>query len=291
MDKLVTLTFQKAGMLTTVQDAGRPTHQAFGVPVGGVMDKAAAHTANELVGNATNSPVLEITLLGPTIQFDQTVQIAITGADLSPTINRTPIAQYQTITVKANDTLSFGRIVSGCRAYLAIRGIWQIPKWLNSYSAVHPNKEILPDSIIRKGSLLTIRTSSFEQEITLSLPTPRSSVDTIPIQILPGPEFVQFTNFQIAHFFSQTYTIANDSNRMGYRLKGNPIPLVTSTSMISSGIIPSTIQINNAGLPIVLMRDAQTVGGYPRIANVVEEDMNRLAQLKPQEQIRFIFNA
>ena len=291
MDKRVTLTFQKAGMLTTIQDAGRRKHQTFGVPVGGVMDKAAAHTANELVGNTTDSPVLEITLLGPTIHFNQTVQIAITGADLSPTINKKPIAYYQTITIKANDTLSFGRIVNGCRAYLAIRGIWQIPKWLDSYSAVHPNKEILPNSIIQKGSVLTILTSFFQQEIKLSPPSQPTSFGPTPIKVLPGPEFEYFTKTQIAHFFSQPYTIANDSNRMGYRLKGNPIPLEKQSSMISSGIIPSTIQINNAGLPIVLMRDAQTVGGYPRIANVLEKDMNRLAQLKPQEQIRFIFNA
>ena len=291
MDKLVTLTFQKAGMLTTVQDAGRRGHQAFGVPIGGVMDKAAAQTANELVGNDTNNPVLEITLLGPTIHFDQTMQIAITGANLSPTINREPIAQYQTITVKANDILSFGRIVNGCRAYIAIRGIWQIPKWLDSYSAVHPNKEVLPDSIIQKGSILPILTSPFQQEIKLSPPSPPTSLVPIPIKVLPGPEFEQFTTFQIAHFFSQTYTIGNDSNRMGYRLQGIPLPIETQTSMISSGIIPSTIQINNAGLPIVLMRDAQTVGGYPRIANVVAADMDRLAQLKPQEQIRFVFSS
>ncbi len=291
MDKLVTLTFQKAGMLTTVQDKGRFGYQAYGVPVGGAMDQLAAQTANQLVGNAEAMPVLEITLLGPTIHFNQAIQIAITGADLSPTLNRTPISSYQSITIKADDILSFGRIVNGCRAYLAIRGTWQIPQWLNSYSAVHPNKEVLPNSIIKKGSQLQVLTSPLTQEIKLSPPIPSTSLTPIPIRVIAGPEFKQFTTFQIAHFFSHTYTIANNSNRMGYRLQGMPLSLETSSSMISSGIIPGTVQINNAGLPIVLMRDAQTVGGYPRIANVVVEDINRLAQLKPQEQVRFVYHS
>lgn len=288
MDKLVTATFQKAGMLTTIQDMGRMGYQAYGVPIGGAMDKQAAKTANELIGNPPYFPVLEITLLGPTIHFDQSVQIAITGANLSPTINRTAISSYHTLTVQANDVLSFGRIINGCRAYLAIRGTWQLPQWLGSYSAVHPNKEVLPNSIIQKTSVLQILTSSFSNEITLLSPTPLTSQEPTLITIVPGPEFDQFTNFQIAQFFSQTYTITNDSNRMGYRLQGKPMQLEKHSSMISSGIIPSTIQINNAGLPIILMRDAQTVGGYPRIATVIERDMDRLAQLKPSEQIRFI---
>ena len=289
MNKLVTLTFRKAGMFTTVQDNGRMGYQEFGVPIGGAMDRTAAQMANELVGNPSHFPVLEITLLGPTIHLDRSVAIAITGANLSPMINRKPIASYETITAKEDDLLSFGRIQNGCRAYLAIRGSWQLPQWLGSYSAVHPNKEVLPKSIIQKGSTFSIRTTSFHQVIQLTPKKQAATYESTPIKIIAGPEFEQFTNSQIAHFFSQTYTIANDSNRMGYRLQGKPLPFFRTTSLISSGIVPGTVQINHAGLPMVLMRDAQTVGGYPRMANVLEEDIDRLAQLKPGEKIRFVF--
>jgi len=288
MDKLITLHFQKAGMLTTVQDEGRMGCQEFGVPIGGAMDKAAAHHANELVGNKLNDPVLEITLLGPIIHFDQPAQIAITGANLSPTLNAEPISLYETINVKAKDQLSFARVINGCRAYLAIGGVWQINQWLNSYSAVHPNKEVLPDSIILKNSSLNIYGKNFVEKIVF--PLEKRPVLPYPstIPVIHGPEFEQFTHYQIAHFFSQTYTISNDSNRMGYRLQGASLSTSNTPVMISSGIVPGTIQINNAGLPIVLMRDAQTTGGYPRIANVSEKGIDLLAQKKPGEQIRFV---
>jgi len=287
MDKLVTLQFQKAGMLTTIQDIGRRGYQAFGVPIGGAMDQSAARIANELVGNSPNHPVLEITLLGPTIHFNQSAQIAITGANLSPTLNKQPVPLYETNTLKANDVLSFGRILSGCRAYLAIGGIWDMPQWLSSSSAVHPNKEVLPTSIIQKESTIKIQPKPFVNHKVYPIADRPTIPHSSSIPVMPGPEFDQFTNYQIAQFFSQTFTIANNSNRMGYRLEGKPLSIEGNRAMISSGIVPGTVQINNAGLPIVLMRDAQTTGGYPRIVNVLEEGIDQLAQKKPSEQIRF----
>jgi len=186
MDKLVTLSFLKAGMLTTVQDRGRWGYQAYGVPIGGAMDRRAAQMANELVRNSIDTPVLEITLLGPSIQVDQTVQIAITGANLSPTINRQPISCYETITLQEKDILSFGRIIRGCRAYLAIRGNWQLPKWLGSYSAVHPNKEVLPESIIKKGDILKVLTTSFSQVIKLASPSLPTVHPITSVRVLVG---------------------------------------------------------------------------------------------------------
>lgn len=283
-----TLHFLKAGLWTTVQDQGRVGHQASGVPVSGAMDQTAAQLANWLVGNTKDHPVLEITLLGPTIEINQDAQIAITGANLSPTINGTTILMYETISVEKGAVLKFGKIQIGCRAYLAVGGQWMVQKWLASASASTTSTAILtPDSLIKKGSALIIQTSSFIEK--RSTPTPSDYASSIVVTVLPGPEFNTFSSHTIAHFFSQTYTIANDSNRMGYRLLGKEITNDVKQEVISSGIVLGTIQISNSGQPILLMRDAQTTGGYPRIAVVMPDELDRLAQLKPGEEVRFCF--
>ncbi len=288
MHKSSTLHFLKAGLWTTVQDQGRIGHQAFGVPVGGAMDQTAAQLANWLVGNATESPVLEITLLGPTVQINQAVQIAITGANLSPTVSGTSIPMYETVTIDKGSVLKFGKIQNGCRAYLAVGGKWSIQKWLDSASAATTSSATLtPNSLINKDSILTISPTSFIEKRTV--PTPSDYATSIVVNVLPGPEFNNFSSHTIAHFFSQSYKVANDSNRMGYRLLGADLHFESKQEVISSGIVLGTIQISNAGQPILLLRDAQTTGGYPRIAIVAPKDLDRLAQLKPGEKVRFCF--
>ena len=283
-----TLHFLKAGLWTTVQDQGRIGHQASGVPVSGAMDQDAAQLANWLVGNDKNNPVIEITLLGPSIQINQAVQIAITGANLSPKVDNVPIPMYETVAIEKGAILKFGRIQNGCRSYLAIGGQWIIQKWLTSASAATTSTaKLTPDSLIKKDSLLTIQATPFIEK--RSTPAPPDYESAIVVKVLSGPEFSHFSSQTIAHFFSQTYTIANDSNRMGYRLLGKELSFDSKQEVISSGIVLGTIQISNAGQPILLMRDAQTTGGYPRIAVVLPEELDRLAQLKPGEKIRFCF--
>ncbi len=283
-----TLHFLKAGLWTTVQDKGRVGHQASGVPVSGAMDQTAAQLANWLVGNSEDHPVLEITLLGPSIQINHTVQIAITGANLSPMVNRTPIPMYETVAIKEGAILKFGRIQNGCRAYLSVGGEWMVQRWLGSASAATTSTaKLTPDSLIKKDSLLTIQATPFIEK--RNSPPPPDYENSIVVNVLPGPEFDQFSSHTIAHFFSQTYTIANDSNRMGYRLLGKELSIESKQEVISSGIVVGTIQVSNAGQPILLMRDAQTTGGYPRIAVVLPEELDHLAQLKPGEAVRFCF--
>ena len=285
---LITLHFLKTGLQTLIQDSGRIGYQSYGVPVSGVMDKKSAALANELVGNPSDAPVIEITLLGPKIEIEGECQIAITGADLSPKINNQTIPLYTTVTVKNGDMLSFGAIKNGCRAYLAIGGEWQLSKWLNSYSAVpYAGKEATPKSVIEKGQQLTIKTS--KRGIKKSIPKSEQPIynNSQRIRVLPGPEFEEFSPYTIAYFFSRGYKLTNDSNRMGYRLDGNLIDFKPKREVISSGIIPGTIQITSSGQPVILMADAQTVGGYYRIANVISADMDKLAQLKPGEEVWF----
>lgn len=280
--------FHKTGMSTTIQDRGRFGYQAMGIPVAGAMDQEAMQIANWLVGNDLNNPVLEMTLLGAKMEFSTSVQIALTGANLSPLINNQAVNLYETLTVNEGDILSFGRCQNGCRSYLAIRGQWQIKSWLGSYSASSTNSlSLTPDSIIQKGKFLSIKPLlPISKKI---IPLEKRPIYNTPlkIRVLPAPEFSEFSNLTIGYFFSQKYKITPDSNRMGYRLSGSLINFQPKREIISSGIIPGTIQITNSGQPIILMRDAQTTGGYYRLANVLSADLDALAQAKPEDEVQF----
>lgn len=285
----ITITFKKAGLQTLIQDKGRLDYQAFGVPIAGVLDKSSAQIANWLVGNFFDAPVLEMTLIGSTIEFDGMTQIAITGGHLSPKINGQLALMYQTITVKKGDILSFGKTTSGCRAYVAIRGFWKVTSWLNSFSASSfKGKTLTPNSVIKKEDQLIINTLPvISPRIFPAYLQPKYS-HQVQIRVTEGPEFNHFSNRAIGYFFSHHYPIMVNSNRMGYRLNQKVVDISNLKPMISSGIVPGTVQITSSGQPIILLADAQTTGGYARLVNVISADMDKLAQLKPNDTIRFI---
>ncbi len=285
---MTTFHFLKSGLQTLIQDKGRIGYQSYGVPISGVMDKESAALANELVGNSLDTPVLEMALLGPTIKIIGDCQIAITGADLSPKVNQISIPLYETINLKDGDILKFGGAKNGCRAYLAIRGNWQINKWLDSYSALpYSGATATPKSYIQKDTILSIQPNPrIPKKIVPVERRPHFST-SLKVRVLPGPEFDDFSNYTIGYFFSKTYKLTKESNRMGYRLDTILADFNPKKEVISAGIIPGTIQITSAGQPVILMRDAQTVGGYYRIANVISKDLDKLAQLKPGDEVSF----
>ena len=275
MNKTIQLHVKKPGLQTTIQDVGRKGFEAFGIPTSGVMDDQSYQLANWLVGNPLDSPVLEITMLGPQIEFSDDAQIVLTGANFFPRIDDLPISMYETMNIEKGKTLSFRGGQYGCRTYLAVRGIWQIEKRLGSCSTMRF------DERLKKGDVITIKKqdSIIEKKInTDSFPT--ENHPTV-FRVLTGPEFSFFSKIHIAEFFSKTFIISNDSNRMGYKLNFQLSNLQQFTELISSGIITGTIQITSAGQPIVLMKDAQTTGGYPRIANVIKADLDKLGQRRP----------
>ena len=281
------LHFLKTGMLTLIQDNGRQGFQYYGIPSGGALDKTSMYIANWLVGNPIHNPVLEITMIGPQIKIGGACQIAITGADISPMLNGQPLPMNETQKLTDSDVISFGKLKKGCRAYLSVGGKWCLENWLNSSSAsAYNGNEIIPDGLIKKGQTIEIEANAFIQKRTSS-----EVIDHLfskrKIQVLPGPEFELFPRTFIGHFFSRSFRISNDSNRMGYRLENSIEGLVLQKELISSGTLPGTIQITNDGQPIVLLADAQTTGGYHRIANVITSDIDRLAQLKPGDEIGF----
>lgn len=285
---LTSLDFQKTGAQTLIQDKGRKDYLSSGVPQSGAMDKKAARIANELVGNEAEAPVIEMTLIGASITIRGKCQIAITGADLSPKLNNRAVPMYETIDILEESILSFGFAKSGCRAYLAVGGSWQIPKILNSYSALpYIGKTATPESFIKKGTSLKILARPFISKKSYPLSKRPTFPKSLRVSVIAGPEFKEFSNYSIAHFFSKGHRISQDSNRMGYRLEGHIMDFKPQRAIISSGIVPGTIQITHAGQAVILMADAQTTGGYYRIANVVSKDLDALGQLKPGDEVWF----
>lgn len=282
------LVFHQPGMLTTIQDAGRSGFQDAGVPVGGPMDVNSAKQANSLVGNPTGWPLFEITLLGPVVEFIGESRIAMTGANLSPSIDGSTVRQNTPLKIQSGSVIRFGKQVSGCRTYLAIAGSIQVPSWLGSVSPVNAPGNPTKQSWIRKGDRISVRPS--EDEISSVVHTiTRMPEDEEFIYVEAGPEYELFSDLERQRFFEQAFSITPNSNRMGYRLNESITASANDAipGIISSGVFPGVVQISSSGQPIILMKDAQTSGGYRRIAVVITDQMDRLAQCRPGDRIRF----
>ncbi|UCD96778.1 MAG: biotin-dependent carboxyltransferase family protein [Candidatus Bathyarchaeota archaeon] len=280
----------KPGFSTTIQDYGRVGYQKYGVPVSGVMDPVSFFTANLLVGNHMNEACLEATVLGPKLRFLNETQIAITGADLSPSINHDDVCNWRTLQVHKNDLLSFGHSRSGCRAYVAVKGGLSIPILMGSRSTCiragfggHQGRPL------KAGDVLKFNANSGKPIPILKLPeslipeyTSKHEAD-----IILGPQDDYFTKESISKFLTGTFTISMDSDRMGYRLEGEIIKYKNDQRMISDAIPVGAVQVPESGKPILMMRDAQTTGGYPKIAVVSTPTIAQLGQAKPNDEITF----
>jgi antagonist of KipI len=260
----------------------------MGVPLGGALDQCSAEIANHLVGNAADVPILEITMTGPEILFDSDALIAITGAHFEVYSDGVLIDNDKPHYLKSGTIIKFGKLNAGCRAYLAVAGKWQAQKWKGSVSPLLQTPEATADSIIRKGSKISIESGHLNKTGTRDHKTSIPALaNKVRLRVKPGPEFESISRTAIAKFFGQGHEISKDANRMGYRLSTKLASAEERKEMISSGIVPGTIQLTGSGQPIILLQDAQTTGGYPRIANIIDEDLDQLAQLKPGDEIWF----
>jgi antagonist of KipI len=249
------------------------------------MDQAAAKLANQLVGNPESNAVLEFTLIGPELELTGAGMLAIVGGDFSCSLNQQPIPMNQVIPVTGLSRLKIGKAIDGCRGYLAIAGNWELRKWLNSCStSAQFGGYLTPDSVIEKGKSFRVRNMKQVSAHPPDLATRRSGDS---IRVLAGPEYHALGREVIVEFLSKEYKISSHSNRMGYRLEGMLQRYHHPIEIISSGVVPGTIQLVPSGELIILLADAQTTGGYPRIANVRRKDQNKLAQMKPGDLIRF----
>jgi biotin-dependent carboxylase-like uncharacterized protein len=264
----------KAGFYTSVQDKGRVGFASIGVPISGVMDSYSANIANSILDNSLEFAVLEVTFGATQLQFFVDTSICITGGNFSPKINEKPILLNSRIQIHKNDVLSFGKVNFGVRCYLAVKGGFLSKKVLKSRSFY---QNITENYIIQKNDILSIKKKEKHSESTnTSIKVQTSHFNTKQIDCYKGPEFDLLNEPQKKILFDQLFTISNDNNRMGYRLNEtikNNLP-----SILTSSVLPGTVQLTSSGKLIVLMRDCQVTGGYPRILQLTEKAINQLSQ-------------
>ena len=299
----------KPGLLTTVQDAGRLGYQKYGIIAGGAMDPFAHRVANLLVGNRETEATLEMTMVGPTLYFEEAALIAVCGAEFAPAIGDDVLPLWRPVWVEAGQTIRFGAAKSGVRGYLAVAGGFKIPKVLGSYStylraqiggfegralresdvlAVNgPNA--LHERIIRRLQAMGQKGETYAAapwQVSAAF-IPKYSASPV-VRVLPGRQFEQFAEESRQAFLSEPFIVQPQADRMGYRLQGGkPLQLAERAEIISEPVAFGTIQVPADGNPIVLMADRQTTGGYPKIAEVISADLPLLAQAPIGSEIRF----
>jgi antagonist of KipI len=302
----MSVTVLKPGMLTTVQDRGRTGFQHLGVPVSGAMDFDSHRLANILAANDSGEATLEVTLQGPRLRFEQDALIALCGAELSPTIDGIPAPEGKAVRVRAGTVIDFGRAVAGCRCYLAIHGGFDVPVVMGSRSTYDTARlGGVEGRALRKTDVLPVGAAKINAypSLTQQLGSSNRSFSTTKwavnqhseqlrrtpqiIRILAGRHWDAFPAASREILTSCEFRIAPDSNRMGCRLECDHPVTAGPPEILSEAVTFGTIQVPPSGKPIVLMADRQTVGGYPKIAEVSTVDLHLLAQLRPGERLRF----
>lgn len=279
----------KPGFLTTIQDLGRYGSLKYGVPISGAMDPFSLTAANLLVGNNPNDAGLEITLMGPELQALSNTQIAVTGGAISPKINGEDVPMWQTLSMQEGGILSFGKMESGCRVYLAVRGGMNTPLVLGSRSTyLRGGLGGIDGRQLKTGDIIeAFDAQRLELEYKMLEELVPRFTNHFKAHVILGPQDDMFTEKGISTFLSSQYKVTLEADRMGYRLDGPLIEHRGKADIISDALLPGAIQVPKGGKPIVIMRDAQTTGGYPKIAVVIASDVSMLGQAKPNDTIEF----
>ena len=273
----------KAGLYDSIQDLGRFGYQGFGVPISGAMDQYSAKLANAVLGNETNSAVLEFTLMGPKLKFQSATAICITGMSCQANLNGKAIENNSYIVVNDNDELSLGTRIFGCRGYLAVLGGFQTERIMESKSFY---KSVTKQHRLKTGDTLPLLNMPVQSKsFNALLKTPEAHFNCVEIDVYKSIEFDKLSTAQQHQLVSNEFTVSKDSNRMAYQLQetfDNSLETI-----ITAPVLPGTIQLTPSGQLIILMRDCQTTGGYPRILQLSDMAINRLSQKAPGEKFRF----
>ncbi len=294
------------GLLTTLQDLGRPGYQHLGVGASGAMDPVSHRIANLLAGNPPGAAALEITLAGPRLRFEDDALVAVCGGDFDPRVEGLPVRRWRPVLVRAGALLVFGGAVQGARCYLAVAGGFQVPAVLGSASTNlmarfggHQGRPLQPGDRLATGrpapglypalqwafarSPEPVRNlawfAAWYQELDFLRPA--------RLRFIPGPQWPLLTEASRAAMGAGIFKAGARSDRMGIRLQGPALALERPLEMLSSGVAPGTVQLPPDGAPILLMADRQTTGGYPRLGEVATVDLPKAAQLRPGEELRF----
>ena len=280
----------KPGMLTTIQDGGRWGFQARGVPVAGPMDPVSHRLANALVGNVREAAALEITLLGPELEFEDERLIAVAGAEFVMTLDGRAVPCNAPFIVSSGSRMRFGERRLGARAYLAISGGIAVPAVLGSQST-HLVSAMggVEGRALAAGDRLPLGDPRRVEGMPLA---PQAAPVALPdrharIRVLPGPQRDHFTDDALEVLQSALYTIGQNSDRMGFRLEGPRLVHTRGADIISDATPLGVLQVPASGQPILLMADRQTTGGYPKVATVIAADIAVAGQLAPADTITF----
>jgi len=309
----MSVTVLAPGLLTCVQDSGRSGHAASGVGSAGAMDCVALRLANALVGNVDNAACLEMTLRGPRLRFETDSLIAVTGAEFDLRCGGASMPMWRPVLIRAGGEVDCGGARRGARAYLAVAGGIDVPPLLGSRStdinaAIGPcsGRALGADDVLTVGAgavaglppALPVRLHgpTGGDAAQPSATTTKWSIDPapwfdadgpVPVALVRGAHFELLDTTSRAALFAAEFRVGSQSNRVGYRLDGPNLALNAPLELISEGVTPGTMQLPPDGNPIVLMAEAPTTGGYPRIAHVASVDLGRLAQRRPGDRVRF----
>lgn len=295
----------KPGILTTIQDFGRCGYQKYGIPVSGAMDTYSMRLSNILVGNCEKEGVFEFTLAGPELEIKKGNLIAITGADMLPTIDGRKVPMNRPVYLKEDCILKFGACVNGCRTYLAIGGGLDIHPVMGSKSTYIRGKiGGFKGRALIKGDLINVgEKSRSSKEIINNLIKHENKEDFVypkwyiencifnnsklhEIRVFEDRQYKELSEKSRYKLFNSEFKISSQSDRMGYRLQGPEIKLKRNIEMISGEVSFGTVQLPPGGQPIILLADRATAGGYPKIAHIAACDIQKLVQCKPGEKIR-----
>jgi biotin-dependent carboxylase-like uncharacterized protein len=283
----------KPGLQSSIQDRGRTGYMHLGVAKGGAMDPLSMTLANWLVGNSPTNPVLEICLLGPTLRFKQAVSVAVSGAKFDIEVcskegTCLAVNVNQTIQLRAGDTLKFGKRLQGARAYLAIAATFDCEAVLGS-CATHFSAKFagFKGRALQVGDHLSLSHCEVRQTRTLPIHVAQQYGGKYLLRCVPSVETSHFSPAQLSQFYTRSYLLRSDSNRMGLRFDGEPLSMNDMDELISSGLNQGSVQLPPSGLPIISSVDGQTIGGYPRIANVISADLFALGQLVAGDKVNF----
>lgn len=303
----MTIQVVQPGLLTTVQDLGRRGYQKYGVIASGAMDEVALRVANLLVGNAHGEAALEMTVLGPEVFFAGAALIAVTGGDLSPRLDGQAVPLWRPVYLPRGGMLRFGPCAAGCRAYLAVAGGLAVPVVMNSRSTyLRAGLGGFRGRALQAGDVLPLGQPG-ETGLRLQRQLaahagggplaaaawcygrgrlPREG-EVTQLRALPGRQHAWFDAASRRRFFSEAFQVTLCADRMGYRLFGPQLSLEQPRELLSEAVAWGTVQVPADGQPIVLLADRQTVGGYPKIAQVARVDLPLLAQVQPGGQLSF----
>ncbi len=305
----------RAGAVASVQDLGRHGYRHLGIAVAGALDTLALEVGNRLVGNAPSAAAVEVTV-GPTaLRFAQATRVAVTGADFGATLDGESVPAWWSVPVRRGQVLVLPAAKRGMRGYVCVRGGIDVLPMLGSRSTdLGARFGGVGGRSLREGDRLAIGTSAAAAGAAIAVDAPPFGVKApewcrfshiaqeparrgrhlagaeraVPLRVLRGPEYDSFAPSAHDAIWSEEWRVTPQSNRMGYRLSGQALVRESPSELLSHAVLPGTIQVPPNGQPIVLMSDAQTTGGYPRIGAVIRADLWRLAQVRLNGTLRFV---